>query len=193
MLASPAREILEFWFGPADSPDRGRPRKEWFRKDPQFDGLVRSRFANIHPQAVAGIYDDWQELPEGSLALAIALDQFPRNMYRGEARAFASDELALKVAREAVARGWDRKLLPVQRWFMYLPYEHCEDRKTQEEAVALFETLRGDRDSASSIDYAYRHRDVIARFGRFPHRNAILGRTSTPEELEFLSQRGSGF
>lgn len=193
MLAPAAAEILTFWFGPTDDPNRDRPKKFWFRKDPACDAEVSTRFEAIYQQAVAGSYADWQNSPEGALALAIALDQFPRNMFRGEARAFASDSQALVVARQAIARGFDLQLFPVQRWFLYLPYEHCEDLNTQAECVALFELLAGDRDSASSIDYARRHRDVIARFGRFPHRNAILNRPSTVAEREFLTQRGSSF
>ena len=193
MLDPTAEEILTFWFGPPDAPDRDRPKKVWFRKSKAFDTDVRSRFEAIYQQAAAGRYAAWQETPAGCLALAIALDQFPRNMFRGEARAFASDPQALAAAKVAVAKGFDRQLLPVERWFIYLPYEHCEDLKTQEAAVALFESLADDRDSASSLDYARRHRDVIARFGRFPHRNAILGRPSTPEELAFLARPGSSF
>ena len=193
MLAPAAAEILTFWFGPADASDRSRPKKFWFRKDPAFDAEVCARFEAIYQRATAGQCDPWQHTPEGALALAIALDQFPRNMFRGEARSFASDPQALTVARLAVARGFDRQLLPVQRWFLYLPYEHCEDLKTQEEGVALFELLASDRDSASSIAYARRHRDVIAQFGRFPHRNAILNRPSTTAEREFLARPGSSF
>lgn len=193
MLAPAAEQILTFWFGPTDAPDRGRPRKFWFRKSAAFDAEVRARFEAIYQQATAGSYAAWQDTPAGCLALAVALDQFPRNMFRGEARAFASDPQALAVAKLAVARGFDRQLLPVERWFLYLPYEHCEDLGTQAESVALFETLASDGDSASSIDYARRHQDVIARFGRFPHRNAILNRPSTPAELDFLSRPGSSF
>ncbi|MEO0949027.1 MAG: DUF924 family protein [Cyanobacteria bacterium J06641_5] len=193
MLDPIATEVLTFWFGPADDPKRDRPKKFWFYKDPAFDAEVRTRFGAIYQHAAVGQYDAWQNTAEGALALAIALDQFPRNIFRGEARSFASDSQALAVARQAIARGFDRQLLPVQRWFLYLPYEHCEDLKTQEDCVALFELLEGDLDSASSINYARRHRDVIAQFGRFPHRNAILNRPSTAAELDFLSQPGSSF
>ena len=127
------------------------------------------------------------------IALLIVLDQFPRNMFRGTPRAFAADARALALARDAVGRGFDEVLLPVQRWFVYLPFEHAEDLAMQRESLRLFERLATDAAGAGTLTYAMRHYAVIERFGRFPHRNAILGRASTPEELAFLAQPGSSF
>lgn len=185
--------VLDFWFGPAGSEDRGRPRDAWFRKSPEFDAQIRDRFLSLHEAAARGELGAWEQAPASSLALAVVLDQFPRNMFRGTPGAFASDALALGVARRAVARGFDRMLMSVERWFVYLPFEHSEDLADQRRSVELFEWLSGEESSKSPIDYAHRHFEVIARFGRFPHRNAILGRASTPEELEFLRQPGSSF
>jgi len=187
------REVLDFWFGAPDSPERGRPRKAWFEKSDAFDAMVRERFLATHAAADSGALDAWRRTPHAALALAITLDQFPRNMFRGEGRAFASDAKALQVARELIDRGFDAAMVPVERWFAYLPFEHAEDLATQRRAIALFAGLAHDPSSATTLDYARRHCDVIARFGRFPHRNAILGRASTPEEIEFLQQPGSSF
>lgn len=185
--------VLDFWFGPPESAEYGRPRDVWFRKDEAFDDEVRRRFAALHAEAALGRRAEWLEAEMPSLALAVLLDQFPRNMYRGTPESFASDALALEAAQAAVASGFDQGVRPVQRWFFYLPFEHAENLVAQDQCVALFETLRDDPDSREAIDYAHRHREVIRRFGRFPHRNAILGRTSTPEELAFLAQPGSSF
>lgn len=187
-----SQTVLDFWFG-APTDGHFRPRDEWFRKDPAFDATMRERFAGLHARAVRGECADWTQAADTALALVIVLDQFPRNMFRDTPGAFASDAIALSTAQAAIARGFDAQLAPVQRWFFYLPFEHAEDIVMQDEAVRLFETLRGDADSTSPIDYAYRHRAVIQRFGRFPHRNAILGRESTAEEAEFLRQPGSSF
>lgn len=184
--------VLAFWFGEPGTPEYGKPRQVWFRKSPVFDERVRV-FLPIHEQAAAREYDAWQQNPEGALALILLLDQFPRHLFRGQPRMFATDERAIALADRAVRLGMDRELLPVQRWFIYLPFEHSEDLERQHQAVELFSTLEDDPDSASCIDYAYRHLRVIQRFGRFPHRNAILQRPSTPEELEFLAQPGSSF
>src|SRR3990170_1253009 len=186
-------EVLDFWFAAPDSPERGRPRKCWFEKSEAFDAEVRSRFLKLYKRAVAGKLSRWERTPLAALALAVVVDQFPRNMFRGQARAFAADPLALRVARRMLHRGFDGLLRPVERWFVYLPFEHAEDLAAQRRSVALFGGLAGDPDSPGTIDYAHRHYDIIARFGRFPHRNAILGRESTAEEKLFLSQPGSGF
>jgi uncharacterized protein (DUF924 family) len=186
-------EVLEFWFGPPDAPGYGEPRAAWFAKSAEFDAEVRDRFVGTWVAAAQHQLDDWLEARDSALALAIVLDQFPRNMFRASAKAFVADRQAQAAAERLVARGWDRELRPAQRWFAYLPFEHAESLAMQERSVALFETLRDDPGSASAIDYAHRHRDVIRRFGRFPHRNAILGRDSTPAELEFLKQPGSSF
>jgi uncharacterized protein (DUF924 family) len=186
-------EVLEFWFGPRSAPDYGRSRERWFVKSAEFDAEVRERFVGTWVAAAQHQLDDWMDRPDSALALIIVLDQFPRNMFRASAKAFVADRQAQAVAEKYVARGWDRELTPAERWFVYLPFEHAESLPLQERSVALFETLKHDPESASAIDYAHRHHEIIARFGRFPHRNAILGRDSTPEELEFLKQPGSSF
>jgi uncharacterized protein (DUF924 family) len=186
-------EVIDFWFGPPDSPERGRARKCWFEKDPVFDAVVRSRFEALHRRAATGRLSKWERTPLAALALVVVLDQFPRNMYRGEPRSFAADALALAVARRAIERGFDDVLRPVERWFAYLPFEHAEDLTAQRRSLALFGSLASDPDSAGTIDYARRHFEIISRFGRFPHRNDILGRQSTREESIFLSEPGSRF
>lgn len=183
------RQILDFWFGAPDSDAYGKPREAWFKADEAFDAGIRQRFEAALGEAAAGAHNALSDTPEGALALTILLDQFPRNIYRGTPRAFAFDPQALAVARTALAAGHDQAVAPFQRAFLYLPFEHSESLADQERSVALFEAL-GDE---NGLDYAVRHRDIIARFGRFPHRNAILGRESTPAELSFLEQRGSSF
>lgn len=187
------REVLDFWFGAPWDAGYGEPREDWFRKSHGFDREILDRFARLHAAAARGEREQWLAAARPALALAILLDQFPRNMYRGTPHAFASDPQALAAARAIVARGLDRELLPVQRWFVYLPFEHAEDIEAQRESLRLFASLGDGPDAASVQDYAQRHHDVIARFGRFPHRNAILGRESTPEEVELLAQPGSSF
>ncbi len=186
-------EILEFWFGQPDEADYGKQRSFWFTKKPEFDQEVRTRFLTYYEQAVAGKLDYWKNLPRSCLALILLLDQFPRNMFRGTAQAFASDPQALSAAQHAVAKGYDQELLMVQRWFVYLPFEHSENLAHQRQSVKLFATLSDDPDNDAVLDYAIRHYWVIHRFGRFPHRNEILGRATTPEEAEFLKQPGSSF
>ena len=186
-------EVLEFWFGALSSPEFGRPRSVWFVKSIEFDALIRDRFLATHEAAAAGALDAWSSRPLGALALAVVLDQFPRNMFRGTPRAFAADARALALARDAVQRSFDAVLLPVQCWFVYLPLEHAEDLGAQRESLRLFERLATDAAGAGTLTYAMRHYAVIERFGRFPHRNAILGRASTPAELAFLAQPGSSF
>jgi uncharacterized protein (DUF924 family) len=193
MSSAQAKRILDFWFGSPEQASYGKPRQIWFIKKTEFDRELQARFLNDYEQAAAGELDDWKSTPLSCLALILLLDQFPRNMFRGTAQAFATDWQALSIAQHAVARGYDRELLPVQRWFIYCPFEHSENLADQNRSVALFQQLSDDPDSAEAIDYAIRHREVIARFGRFPHRNEILERVSTPEELEFLQQPGSSF
>ncbi len=190
---SQANEILEFWFGKPDEADYGKPRKVWFTKNPEFDQDVRSRFLNDYQQAAAGKLDDWKASPLSCLALIILLDQFPRNMFRGQPQTFATDPQALAYAQHTVAQGFDKELLPIQRCFVYLPFEHSENLAHQRQAIELFSTLKDYPECASGVDYAHRHFKVIERFGRFPHRNEILGRETTPEEAEFLKQPGSSF
>jgi uncharacterized protein (DUF924 family) len=190
---SQAQEILEFWFGKPDDEDYGKSRKQWFTKNLEFDKEVRSRFFQDYQKAAAGELDDWQETALSCLALIILLDQFPRNMFRGQPQAFATDPQALTYAKHAVEKGLDQQLLPIQRQFIYLPFEHSESIVDQRQCVNLFSTLKDYVECASGVDYAYRHIKVIERFGRFPHRNEILGRETTPEEAEFLQQPGSSF
>ena len=189
-LPAAAGAVLQFWFG--EGPD-DVPRKVWFANDAAFDRLCRERFADTHAAAAAGQLDQWQETPAGALALTVVFDQLSRNIYRGTPEAFAQDGRALDIARSAVERGFDRQLPPLRRMFLYLPFEHSEDRAMQARSVELFESLRGPDWLDDAIDYAHRHRDVIERFGRFPHRNAILGRSSTAAELEYLATPGAGF
>lgn len=188
-LPDDARSVLDFWFGPEPV-----PRPEWFRKDTAFDETIRQRFAALVERALAGELDPWAATPDGLLALLVLLDQFPRNLFRGQARAFAGDARALGLARAAVARGDDRRLHPVQRVFVYLPFEHAEDLTAQDESMRLFTALATESPShADTLEWARRHREVILRFGRFPHRNAALGRADSTEEAEYLRQPGSGF
>jgi uncharacterized protein (DUF924 family) len=190
---SQANQILDFWFGKPDEADYGKPRKVWFTKNPEFDQEVRSRFLIDYQQAAAGHLDDWKASPLGCLALIILLDQFPRNMFRGQPQAFATDPQSLAYAHHTVTQGFDKELLPIQRCFVYLPFEHSENLAHQRQAIELFSTLKDYPECASGVDYAHRHLKVIERFGRFPHRNEILGRETTPEEAEFLKQPGSSF
>ncbi|MFZ5509672.1 MAG: DUF924 family protein [Pseudomonadota bacterium] len=192
-LAAPG-DVLDFWFAPPGSREHGQQRRCWFVKDPAFDQEIRRRFLPTWEAAAGGALDHWRGAPAPMLALIVVLDQFPRNLFRGEARAFSSDARALACAEEAVARGFDQQLAPVQRIFVYLPFEHSEDAGAQARSVELFSALAAAHEGfAETLRYALRHRDIVARFGRFPHRNAILGRASSAEEMEFLRQPGSGF
>lgn len=186
-------DVLGFWFGAPDSPEFGCARRSWFIKSAEFDTLIRDRFLPTYDAAASGALAGWSARPLSALALAIVFDQFPRNLFRGTPRAFATDPQALALARTIVARGFDEVLLPVQRWFVYLPFEHAEDLEAQREALRLFQQLEADPASADSFVYAMLHYAAIARFGRFPHRNAILNRDSTAEELQFLAAPGSSF
>lgn len=188
------QDVLDFWFGPVSAPDYGRQRKCWFVKDAAFDHQIRQRFLATWEAAARGELDGWCATSEGALALIIVLDQFPRNLFRDDARAFSSDDAALRCALRAIDKGLDKQLLPVQRVFAYLPLEHSERPDMQELSVQFFSALARDHpEFAEALDYALRHREIILRFGRYPHRNAALGRRSTAEELEFLKQPGSGF
>lgn len=184
-------DVLHFWF--ADGPDTWRDA--WFKPDAAFDAAIAATFAPTLDDAASGRLDAWGASAPGALALSIVLDQFPRNLFRGTARAFATDAAALLVARQAVARRHDLALAPMQRAFLYLPFEHSEAMADQDLCVALFEGLRDDpRLSApnGAIDYAWRHRAVIKQYGRYPHRNAALGRESKAAEIAWLAA-GGGF
>jgi uncharacterized protein (DUF924 family) len=181
---------LDFWFGEPNSSDYGQSRNVWFAKDSAFDAEVRAKFGGLLQAASHGMLDHfWKDVAMPNLALTIVLDQFSRQLHRGEAKAFAQDGHALTVARHAIAKGYDRDALPVQRLFWYLPFEHSENLTDQDRSIELIEQLG----NAEWSRYAREHRDVIARFGRFPHRNAALGRESTPEEQAYLAQPGAGF
>jgi uncharacterized protein (DUF924 family) len=195
MTVSPV-DVLDFWFLPPDTPGHNRFRTEWFRKDAAFDEAIRTRFAGPIDDALTGGLLEWESDADGALARILLLDQFPRNVFRGTAKAFAGDAQALAAAERLVASGRDKNLPPVRRTFTFLPFEHSESLIAQERSVALFAALRREAQEPGfdeALDYAERHRDIIARFGRFPHRNAMLGRTSTAEEIEFLQQPGSSF
>jgi uncharacterized protein (DUF924 family) len=176
-------DVLEFWF----AGDPSTLRKEWFQKSAEFDATC-ARFTGALRDAKAGAFDHWTATPRGTLALIILLDQLSRNLHRNSPEAYAADPKARQMARAAVAQGFDQILHTTERMFVYLPFEHSEDLADQVEAVRLFITL-----GADLARYAEGHRDVIRRFGRFPHRNAVLGRVSTPEELAYLARPDAGF
>jgi uncharacterized protein (DUF924 family) len=185
------RQVLDFWFGAGEQ--YGRRHARWFARDAAFDAEVRERFGALVEALVAGERRDWLAEPAACLARVVVLDQFPRQIHRGSARAFAGDRLALEAARHAVAQAYDARRLPVERMFLYLPFEHSEALADQERACALMQQLVPFPETNDALRYAAAHRDIIVRFGRFPHRNAALGRPSTPQELEFLKQPGSAF
>ena len=185
----PPDEILDFWFGPAPHAERD----VWFRKDAAFDIEIRSRFGTAMEAALAGEFADWTATPRGALARVLLLDQFTRNAFRDTPRAFAGDALALATAKATVDAGRDRTLDRYERWFLYMPFEHSEELAVQERAIALFRALAEETGEPGNLQWAEKHAAVIRRFGRFPHRNAILGRASTPEELVFLREPGSRF
>lgn len=190
--------VLRFWFGPPV--DDGLPppdvTRRWFAGGPRFDDECRAGFATEVDAALRGEREVWAETPRGRLALVLLLDQLPRNLFRGSAAAFAGDATALRHAREAVASGEDQSLRPVERYFLYMPFEHAEDLDAQRQAIALFESLAESQTAplfAGGVEWARRHIAVIERFGRFPARNAALGRPSTPEEEALLREHPSGF
>lgn len=197
---SPA-DVLEFWFAPpAEDGDLARAqRRLWWSKDAAVDNMIRDRFALLLAEAAAGRHSGWADTPLGRLALIVLFDQFPRNMYRDSPEAFAHDAQARRLAIDGLEIRADQALRPLERVFFYLPLEHAESLELQERSVSLFGALASAVPAAEReifkgyADYAIRHRDIIARFGRFPHRNRILGRSPTPEEQEFLKQPGSSF
>ena len=179
-------QLLHFWF------IETVPAQGW-RVDPAFDAKIAERFSAVHAAAVAGELYGWRVQPRGRLAEILVLDQFSRNLYRGDARAFSQDARALACAEEMLARGWDARLLPVERQFAYLPFEHAEDLAMQDRSVSLFASLEAFPETKGLTEWAEKHRVIVRRFGRFPHRNAALGRESTPEETAFLREPGSSF
>lgn len=178
MTIATADDVLAFW--------RAAGEKKWFAKNDAFDAEIKSRFPDTYEAAAAGKLSDWEATPEGALALIIVLDQFPRNMFRRDARAFAADAMARAVADRALARGFDRQVSDALRLFFYLPFEHSEVMADQDRCCALVKTLG----NADLLHWAELHADIIRRFGRFPHRNAVLGRTTTPDEKTYLDNDG---
>ena len=178
----PALEIVRFWFEDLEP-------KDWWRKDAGLDAAMRARFGALHAAASRGECWRWRATPQGRLAEVLLLDQFSRNLHRDTPKAFAQDGMALALAQEAVAGGHDLALPAVQRGFLYMPYMHSESPLVHEEALRLF----SQPEVAAQLDFERRHKAIVDRFGRYPHRNAILGRPSTPEELAFLAEPGSSF
>lgn len=197
MSADTLTDVVDFWFGKPSDAEYGLPRKAWFEKDAAFDAEICETFGNLVENVLADPAPPAADDSVSLLGRIIVLDQFTRNIYRGTARAFAGDAQVLRLAVHATERGADRQLLPVQRVFVYLPFEHSESIAMQDRSVALFRALVQSHPDlpwlANYLDYAEKHHAVIARFGRFPHRNAILDRPSTPDETAFLSQPGSAF
>lgn len=198
-MAEPWQPLLDWWFGSADTPDdiSADKGKLWFGK--RHDRQARERFGDQVEQALAGGLTDWAQCPEGWLALVLLLDQLPRMIFRDTAKAFSGDLRAQALVAQGMAAGFDRQLKPIQRVFIYLVLEHCENLAVQNEAVSRFIDLTREQPEADravfedNLAYAERHQKIIARFGRFPHRNGVLGRESTAEELEFLNRPGSRF
>lgn len=189
-----AQQVLDFWFGAAGSAEHGQARKFWFEKNEATDRDIRQRFGASMERALRGELAAWAGQASSALAQIVLLDQFTRNSFRDTARAFAGDARALAAASAMVGARQDEALLPVQRAFVYLPFEHAEGLAMQDEAVRLFTRLVATAPELQGmLDYAHKHREVIARFGRFPHRNVALGRHSTAEEEAFLLQPGSSF
>ncbi|PRX32391.1 uncharacterized protein (DUF924 family) [Paraburkholderia sp. BL18I3N2] len=193
-LPQEAREVLDCWFGVPGTPEYDTERKIWFSRNAAFDAMLRERFGALIDMARESMLDSWTQTPLGALALVIVLDQFSRNCHRNTARAFAADQKALRIAQQMIASGADR-LLPTahHRAFAYLPFEHDETPESQRESLRLFEQLKAEPGGKSYYRFAVRHAEIIERFGRFPHRNATLGRTSTAEEIAFLRTPGSSF
>ena len=189
-LPDRAQALLDAWFGPPDDPARGQQREIWFKSTAEFDDALRDAFLADYEAAAAGALRAWEALPEGALALVLLLDQIPRNIFRGTPRAYATDAVARAAADRALERGFDRLVPLVWRRFFYMPFHHSEDIADQRRSVALFDALPRNPDRRGSLRrYGRPYVEVIERFGRFPHRNAILGRESTPDEVTFLAQR----
>jgi uncharacterized protein (DUF924 family) len=195
---SKVKEILNFWFG-EDPDDPFQNQSRWWKKDPALDQEIRERFGADLKKAVHGELNSWMKSAEGGLALVILLDQFSRNMFRGKPESFSQDPQALEAVHHLMERGLDQELPPVQRWFLYMPMMHSEDPEVHKKSLIIYESLwksappQFEKALKSAFDFAEKHAAIVFRFGRYPHRNAILGRKSTPEEEEFLTQPGSSF
>jgi uncharacterized protein (DUF924 family) len=193
-----ADEVLDFWLGSDESSPFSQAPK-WWKKDAALDQEITQRFGALHEAIARGEQEDWRESPRSLVAYTIVLDQFSRNMFRGDPRSFAYDTLAQRSSLEAMRRGLDLPLSPVERVFLYMPLMHAEDRSLQDQSVIAFATLAtaAPEEMRAQLDnnsrFAVLHRNIVVRFGRFPHRNAVLGRWSTPEELAFLKEPGSSF
>ncbi len=192
-LPARAKALVDFWFGVEGDPLRERHREIWFEKKEKFDASLRERFSADHELAVKGALDNWELSPAGALALLLLLDQIPRNIFRGSSRAYASDEKAREVADRAIRRGFDLEVPPAWRIFFYLPFVHSEDLADQRRALLLFAALPAGPERSKEPSPVERHALIIARFGRFPHRNAVLGRVSTADEVAFLTEPHSSF
>ena len=191
---SQVQQVLNYWFGSLGGETHGQIRSLWFEKSEATDAEIGNRFGALIEQALAGELSAWQTTPMGSLALIIVLDQFTRNTFRASARAFSGDAQALQSALALLESADCEQIEPVQRWFVLMPLEHAEDPAVQRRSIAEFEALaQADSRLVNALDYARRHQQVIERFGRFPHRNQLLGRASTPQEEAYLAQPGSGF
>lgn len=191
--ASRLQAVLDFWFFPVSHPEHGAFRDAWFKKDGAFDEEIRARFSPDLEAAARGGYDHLTHTPQGALAVVVILDQFSRNLFRGQALAFAGDARAHAIADAALRAGLDKALLPVQRLFLYLPFEHGETLADQARCMALYGALPASELREHCLEYGRQHQVIIERFGRFPHRNAALGRASTPDEEVFLKVPGSSF
>jgi uncharacterized protein (DUF924 family) len=178
--------VLDFWFKKWNIDPNVPPDPRWFSADPAFDKAISERFQVLHGKASVGEFDRWMEEGLSCLSLVILMDQLPRNMFRGEARAFGTDSHALMAALHGIEMDFDQDLTPVMRQFFYFPLEHSENADHQEQSVRCFRQFEGDPVLGDAYTLALQHQEVIARFGRFPHRNAALGRPSTPEEIAFL-------
>lgn len=200
-MSAPWQPLLEWWFGSADDPNQvaAQQGRLWFGKRDSQDLEARERFGELVEQALAGGLTEWTQRPEGWLALVLLLDQLPRMIFRETPKAFSGDLRAQQLVAQGIAADFDRGLRPIQRVFIYLVFEHCEHLAVQNEAISRFTELMNQQPEADravfadNLDYAERHQKIIARFGRFPHRNGVLGRESTAEELAFLKEPGSGF
>lgn len=195
-----ARAVLDFWLGDCADPGEVKQRgKLWFKSTPDEDEQIRSRFGDLHERARTGELDRWADEPRGALALVVLLDQFTRNLYRGSRSAFANDSRSLAIVRSAIDRGFDRELQTVERAFLYMPFQHSERLEDQERSVRLYQDLVDDSPpplksfAGNTLEFAILHRDIIARFGRFPHRNELLGRAATEAERRYLEEGGHRF
>lgn len=186
-------EIYAYWFGAPGSPAHGEVRDFWFGGGPEIDREITDRFAGDYALAVAGGCDGWKSIPRACVALIVLLDQFPRNMFRGEAKSFASDSRALATAKSLVGSPAHDTLIAVEKVFTYLPFEHSENADDQARSVALYEAMDDHEKKAEWVDFAVQHKVIVDRFGRFPHRNAILGRESTVEETDWLASSDQHF